>query len=122
MTQSAGNGSGLFLKTGPVRTSLRMMAGVLMSALAIGPAFAQTGGDAGRPPPRPCGLSPSDWCIPDRTDPCAVHKDAASCKADAACFGLPYRGESVVACRFDARGFGLNCPTVGCTSKPPRRP
>jgi hypothetical protein len=29
---------------------------------------------------------------------------------------MRYRGESVVRCLFDARGFGTNCPTVGCIS------
>jgi hypothetical protein len=63
-----------------------------------------------------CGLSPSDWCQSPPADPCGVHKDAVSCKADPACFGMPYRGESVVACHFDERGFAPNCPTVGCNS------
>jgi hypothetical protein len=35
---------------------------------------------------------------------------------------MPYRGESVVACLLDSRGFASNCPTVGCSSTPPRRP
>jgi hypothetical protein len=29
---------------------------------------------------------------------------------------MPYRGESLVACKFDARGFAENCPAVGCIS------
>jgi hypothetical protein len=29
---------------------------------------------------------------------------------------MRYRGESVVACIIDARGFASNCPTVGCRS------
>jgi hypothetical protein len=33
---------------------------------------------------------------------------------------MPYQGESVVACQLDGRGFASNCPTVGCTSTPPR--
>ncbi len=69
----------------------------------------------------PCGMKLDDWCVNDPHDPCARHKNTAACQADKACYGLPYRGESLVACEFDSRGFGLNCPTVGCTSKPPRR-
>jgi hypothetical protein len=71
------------------------------------------------PPPPPtevdpsCGMKVSDWCSP-AGDPCAEHKDAASCKADAKCGGMPYKGESFVACQYDARGFATNCPTVGC--------
>lgn len=73
-------------------------------------------------PPRPCGLSPSDWCAsPLADDPCSRHKDARSCRADPLCYGMPYRGESVIACILDERGFASNCPTVGCTSAPPRR-
>ena len=36
--------------------------------------------------------------------------------------GMRYRGESVIACILDERGFASNCPTVGCTSDPPARP
>jgi hypothetical protein len=32
------------------------------------------------------------------------------------CGGMPYRGESFVACMPEARGFSPNCPTVGCIS------
>jgi hypothetical protein len=63
-----------------------------------------------------CGVRPDDWCAAPAGDPCGAHKDKASCLADAACAGLQYRGESVVACHFDARGFADNCPTVGCIS------
>jgi hypothetical protein len=73
-------------------------------------------------PPANCGMSPSDWCPAPAGDPCGVHQDAASCKADSACLGMPYRGESMVACQFDGRGFASNCPTVGCTSVPPKKP
>ncbi|WP_296518086.1 hypothetical protein [Rhodopseudomonas sp.] len=62
-----------------------------------------------------------DWCVERPSDRCTRHLNAEACKADKACYGLPYRGESLVACQFDERGFGLNCPTVGCTSTPPRR-
>jgi len=50
----------------------------------------------------------------EKADACADHKDAASCKADARCGGAAYKGESVVACQYDARGFTTNCPWVGC--------
>jgi hypothetical protein len=70
---------------------------------------------------QPCGVSPNDWCGGPPGDSCGRHPNAASCKADNACFGLPYRGESTVACQFDTRGFGTNCPTVGCTSVAPMK-
>jgi len=76
---------------------------------------------AGATAATPCGTKVDDWCVDNPADPCAHHPNAAACKADKSCYGLPYRGESVVACRFDERGFGLNCPTVGCTSTPPRQ-
>jgi hypothetical protein len=66
-----------------------------------------------------CGLRPGDWCPAPNGDPCGAHKDTASCRADPRCGGIPYRGESVVACKLDARGFGENCPTVGCVSLRP---
>ena len=69
-----------------------------------------------------CGMSPSDWCQAPAGDPCGAHKDTASCKADIVCFGMPYRGESVIACQLDERGFATNCPTVGCTSEAPKKP
>ena len=81
-----------------------------------------TGAFAADAPPPACGLAISDWCPAPAGDRCSVHKDASSCKADPACFGMPYRGESVVACQLDPRGFASNCPTVGCTSVPPTRP
>ena len=61
-------------------------------------------------------MRPDDWCAPPPGDPCGAYKDLPSCRADPRCGGRPYAGESVVACRFDARGFGENCPTVGCVS------
>ncbi len=69
----------------------------------------------------PCGMRTDDWCVDNPADPCARHPNVAACQADKSCYGLPYRGESLIACEFDRRGFGLNCPTVGCTSTPPRR-
>src|SRR5436190_3920276 len=71
-----------------------------------------------RPPMNPnCGMSPSDWCPAPEGDSCGKHKDTDTCKADPACEGIPYRGESVEACIRDERGFASNCPTVGCRSK-----
>jgi hypothetical protein len=61
-------------------------------------------------------MRPDDWCPAPQGDPCGQHKDVASCRADPRCGGRPYLGESVVACKLDARGFGENCPTVGCVS------
>jgi len=71
-------------------------------------------------PDMPCGLQPNDWCPAAASDPCGAHRAVEACRADTTCFGMPYRGESVVACARDARGFGINCPTVGCTSDAPR--
>jgi hypothetical protein len=68
----------------------------------------------------PCGMSISDWCPPPPGDPCGAHNDADACRNDSRCYGIGYSGESVIACMFDARGFASNCPTVGCTSTPPR--
>ncbi len=63
-----------------------------------------------------CGMRPDDWCPSPAGDSCGRHKTKAACMADPQCEGLRYRGESVVACMFDARGFASNCPTVGCVS------
>ena len=79
--------------------------------LAPGPAAAQT----------PCGMDPRDWCPAPAGDPCGRHRTVDACRADQACYGMPYSGESVVACKLDARGFASNCPTVGGTSAPPRQ-
>jgi hypothetical protein len=72
--------------------------------------------------PPPCGTSPTDWCPAPVGDPCGRHRNVADCRADTACYGIPYRGESVVACIVDTRGFASNCPTVGCTSTSPAPP
>jgi hypothetical protein len=61
-------------------------------------------------------MSPGDWCPAPAGDPCGAHRNVASCRADERCVGMRYRGESIVACMFDARGFAKNCPTVGCMS------
>jgi hypothetical protein len=66
-----------------------------------------------------CGFRPDDWCPSPPGDPCGRHLNEADCKADPACYAMPYRGESVVACIVDERGFATNCPAVGCTSTPP---
>ena len=79
--------------------------------VASGPAPAQ---------PDTCGVRPNDWCASPVGDPCGRHKTAAACKADRACHGMLYRGESVIACLWDSRGFAPNCPTVGCISAPKR--
>jgi len=69
---------------------------------------------------QPCGINPNDWCPAPAGDPCGRHRNVAACRADPACFGRRYEGESVVACQLDSRGFASNCPTVGCSSTPPR--
>jgi len=71
--------------------------------------------------PPPCSPFSGAWCPAPAGDRCGRHRDAASCKADPACYGIPYRGESFVACVFDRRGFSFNCPAIGCTSTPPAR-
>lgn len=64
-----------------------------------------------------CGYSPDDWCTSAKHGPCGRHPDAASCRADTACRGMAYRGESVVACQWDDNGYADNCPTVGCLDR-----
>ncbi len=68
-----------------------------------------------------CGFGVDDWCPAPKGDPCGEHDDVESCRADVRCTGVRYQGESVDACRFDARGFATNCPTVGCVSGPAAR-
>jgi hypothetical protein len=72
------------------------------------------------PPPerKPgCGRSPGDWCTSAADGPCGAHPDQDSCRADARCEGAPYRGESLVACTPDGKGFWTNCPAVGCVER-----
>jgi hypothetical protein len=89
---------------------------ILMSAAVIAVTTAE------RPAQLPeCGMGTRDWCPAQPGDACGRHRDVASCKADPACFGMPYLGESYVPCILDSRGFASNCPTVGCTSVPPQR-
>jgi hypothetical protein len=64
-----------------------------------------------------CGSSPSDWCASPPGDPCGAHRSADACSGDARCEGIPYAGESFVACQLDARCFATNCPTVGCVRR-----
>jgi hypothetical protein len=97
------------------RSTLRILVVLLLSLLLPSvPAQALETGKA-------CGISLSDWCPSRPGDPCGRHKNTAACKADAKCYGMPYRGESLIACMYDARGFASNCPTVGCTNQRPKR-
>ncbi|HLX06559.1 MAG TPA: hypothetical protein VKY89_01715 [Thermoanaerobaculia bacterium] len=79
------------------------------------------------PVSRPCGFRPDDWCPAPAGDACGRHHAEGACRDDPGCRGLPYRGESVVACIPDAQGFWSNCPAVGCIARsdppgqPPRR-
>ena len=98
------------MQTMMVRSTLLIIILVLLT-------YASEGWASGR---RECGISLKDWCPSYRGDPCNRHKNTAACVADPKCFGMPYRGESLIACVFDERGFGSNCPTVGCTSRPPK--
>jgi hypothetical protein len=70
---------------------------------------------------RTCGMKLGDWCPSYHGDSCNRHKTSDACRADAKCYGMPCRGESLIACMFDARGFASNCPTIGCTSRLPKR-
>ena len=71
--------------------------------------------------PLPCGMDSKDWCPAPAGDPCGRHRSADACRANPVCYGMPYRGESAIACILDERGFASNCPTVGCTISPPPR-
>lgn len=86
-----------------------------LAAAALAAAVTTAAGAASAQPP--CGLSPSDWCPGPAGDRCARHRNVAECRADPACVGLAYRGESVVPCIAGERGFSPNCPTVGCRSR-----
>lgn len=83
------------------------------------------GATTGAPSPESaCGFSVGDWCPGPAGDACGRHSDEESCRADTRCRGLPYRGESAVACMPDGHGFSSNCPAVGCVSRsdPPGKP
>jgi hypothetical protein len=58
-----------------------------------------------------------EFCASPPGDPCGRHPDEASCRADPLCKGVPYRGESVVACQADDAGFWTNCPAIGCMTR-----
>ncbi len=99
------------MQTMMVRSSLLIIILVLLASASEGLANGR----------QTCGRQLNDWCPSYRGDPCNQHKNTAACMADLKCYGMPYKGESMVACKFDARGFASNCPTVGCTSKRPKR-
>ena len=80
-----------------------------------------SGASGAESPSNPCGLSPTDWCESPANDPCGAHRDEKSCRADARCEGMKYRGESVVACIPDGKGFWTNCPAVGCVTRTLKR-
>src|SRR5262245_48490320 len=85
---------------------------VLLLLATFGP-----GARASDAPEPDCGRRPSDWCAAPAGDPCGVHADEAGCRADARCVGMRYRGESMVSCMPDGKGFWRNCPAVGCVSR-----
>ena len=64
-----------------------------------------------------CGMSPDDWCPAPEGDPCGALHEVQACQADTRCEGMPYRGESLVACALVARCFAHNCRSVGCVSR-----
>ena len=92
----------------------------LLASLVAVPVLAAPAFAAETPHAVECGLSTTEWCPSPPGDPCGVHKDTERCRADPKCIGMPYRGESVVACFIDERGFASNCPTVGCISRKPQ--
>ena len=65
-----------------------------------------------------CQYTPRGWCPGVPGDPCGAHANEALCRADKRCAGLPYQGESFVACLSDGHGFASNCPAVGCRMAP----
>jgi hypothetical protein len=85
------------------------------AANAPGTTGANAAPPAALPDPR-CGRDMKDWCAAPAGDPCGAYKTVESCRADARCEGMPYKGEGP-ACKLDERGFGINCPTVGCISR-----
>lgn len=64
-----------------------------------------------------CGYGPNDWCTSEKDGACGRHTTVDACRADPACKGMEYRGESVVACMWDENGYAGNCPTVGCLDR-----
>ncbi len=90
-----------------MRSTIRSTVFLLVSLCASLPAAAQSGS---------CGMKYNDWCPAPAGDACGRHRNVDACKADASCRGVKFRGASVIACTTDARGFGVNCPTVGCQS------
>ena len=55
------------------------------------------------PDPR-CGQKANDWCAAPVGDPCGAHKTVDSCRGDARCVGMPYRGEGP-QCQMDEQGL-----------------
>ena len=97
-----------------LRSTLLITAMVLLACSAEGHANGRNSRDT-------CGMSVRDWCPSYRGDPCNRHKNTAACRADQKCYGMAYRGESLIACMLDERGFASNCPTIGCSSRRPKR-
>ena len=90
---------------------------ILLMTLAMVEIAVAHGGAAAETAPNVCGLSPTDWCHTPAAASCGRHPNEEACRADPRCAGLPYRGESVVACSPDGHGFWINCPAVGCISR-----
>ena len=98
-----------------MRTRGRLLLASICLALAGGACSAPSSPTA--KPKANCGVSPDDWCTTAADGPCGAHPDQATCRADDRCQGMPYRGESVVACMPDGKGFWSNCPAVGCVER-----
>ena len=91
--------------------------------------------------PSDCGMETTDWCTdpglpgfrvicvsrasptygPRPATPAAAIATWRPAKPTRNATAMPYQGLSCVPCMLDERGFASNCPTVGCTSTPPRR-
>ena len=100
-----------------MRTSTTFAIGLIFLALAGGACSAPSATAPVSLKQANCGTAPTDWCTSAADGPCGAHPDQDSCRADDRCQGMPYRGESVVACMPDGKGFWSNCPAVGCIAR-----
>jgi len=69
---------------------------------------------------RACGMNRANWCSAPAGDPCGRHRHVAACRADLACYGMPYQGDRWWACQLDVRGFASNWPDASAAPAPRR--
>lgn len=81
------------------------------------PAETRHAGEVMRASDASCGTRLEDWCPAPPGDPCGKYVNEAACRSDELCVGMPYRGESVIPCSPDGKGFWSNCPAVGCVAR-----